>query len=450
MSTEEGRRLRVGWFTPLPPARSGIADYSEEFLPELARHVDLEVFHPGGTPTGSVAATLPCRPVAEAERVEAERPLDVRVYQLGNHPDHHGALLEEFFRRPGVAEFHDLSLHGLIAGTTFVRGDAAGYLQAVRASHGEPGAQAAKAFLEGRAPPPWESRMMEMTVNRPVAERATGLVAHSDLALQSLKALAPGVPALKLLQHTNDVADDPAAFRADCRRRLGLPDGTLVLGSFGFATPPKRIDRVLEALGRLRAEKPVDLLYAVVGQAEGFDLEGAVRANGLGDCVRIVGFAAKPEFLDWMGACDACFNLRWPTAGESSGTLHRMFGLGKLAVVTRGGTFDEYPDALVRRVRHGDGEVEDLLAVLRALRDGRIDLAAVARRAVRFAREEGSLARNAARLAAFLGAVAEGRRWPEEPADRLVDRLAALALAEDRYVAHLAPKAAAALGEEPS
>ena len=38
------RRLRIAYFSPLPPARSGIADYSRELLPALADHADLTLF----------------------------------------------------------------------------------------------------------------------------------------------------------------------------------------------------------------------------------------------------------------------------------------------------------------------------------------------------------------------------------------------------------------------
>ena len=35
---------RVAWFTPLPPVRSGIAQYSVELLPLLARTCQIEIF----------------------------------------------------------------------------------------------------------------------------------------------------------------------------------------------------------------------------------------------------------------------------------------------------------------------------------------------------------------------------------------------------------------------
>src|ERR1035438_8264616 len=42
--------MRVAWFFPLPPCRSGIADYSETLVEHLKPLVDLEVFADGDRP----------------------------------------------------------------------------------------------------------------------------------------------------------------------------------------------------------------------------------------------------------------------------------------------------------------------------------------------------------------------------------------------------------------
>ena len=38
-----GKRKRIAWVSPLPPTPSGIADYSADMLPELARHFDIDL-----------------------------------------------------------------------------------------------------------------------------------------------------------------------------------------------------------------------------------------------------------------------------------------------------------------------------------------------------------------------------------------------------------------------
>ena len=49
--------------------------------------------------------------------------------------------------------------------------------------------------------------------------------------------------------------------------------------------------------------------------------------------ILVTGYTTIDQFKLYMGACDICFNLRYPTQGESSASLHRM--LGRLSVLLR-------------------------------------------------------------------------------------------------------------------
>ena len=61
--------MRIAYFSPLPPARSGIADYSAALLTELTRHAEVTTF---------------------TERPASFDPAayDVCLYQVGNNPFH--------------------------------------------------------------------------------------------------------------------------------------------------------------------------------------------------------------------------------------------------------------------------------------------------------------------------------------------------------------------------
>jgi len=48
--------MRIAWFSPLPPNRSGIAAYSADVLPRLARH-DVEAFVDDSEGQGAAART---------------------------------------------------------------------------------------------------------------------------------------------------------------------------------------------------------------------------------------------------------------------------------------------------------------------------------------------------------------------------------------------------------
>src|SRR5579863_4372273 len=103
--------MRVAFFSPLPPAKSGIADYSAALLESLTRIADVESF--GERPAAFDAADY-----------------DVCVYQIGNNP-YHAFAYETALEHPGVVVLHEANLHHLIADLTIVRGDWDAYLRAV-------------------------------------------------------------------------------------------------------------------------------------------------------------------------------------------------------------------------------------------------------------------------------------------------------------------------------
>ena len=96
--------VKVAYYSPLPPSRSGIADYSALLLPALRERVEVVVAEPG-------------------KRAPAA---DVALYHIGNDPDAHGWILDALRERPGVVVLHEYVLHHLIAGITIGRGDGRG------------------------------------------------------------------------------------------------------------------------------------------------------------------------------------------------------------------------------------------------------------------------------------------------------------------------------------
>ncbi|HTB18232.1 MAG TPA: hypothetical protein VK708_08945, partial [Bryobacteraceae bacterium] len=103
--------IKVAFFSPLPPARSGIADYSAALLEELKKLVDVEVF---------ASKPLSFNP----------KNFDVTLYQVGNNV-YHDFCYETAMDHPGVVVVHEANLHHLIADITIKRGDWDAYMRAV-------------------------------------------------------------------------------------------------------------------------------------------------------------------------------------------------------------------------------------------------------------------------------------------------------------------------------
>lgn len=96
----------------------------------------------------------------------------------------------------------------------------------------------------------------------------------------------------------------PPADRMALRRRLGLPLDRPVLFTLRNLEPRMGLDRLVEALARLRRPGGPLLLVGGAGSLRGA-LERQAADLGLGDDVRFLGFLPDDTLPDWYGAADA-------------------------------------------------------------------------------------------------------------------------------------------------
>ena len=130
------RIVRVAYYSPQPPSRSGIADYSALLLPALRERVDVVLAEPG-------------------KRAPAA---DVALYHIGNDPDAHGWIVDALRKRRGLVVLHEYVLHHLIAGITIGRGDGRGYLDAMERELGVAGRLLGLGVLDNLLPLLWETQ----------------------------------------------------------------------------------------------------------------------------------------------------------------------------------------------------------------------------------------------------------------------------------------------------
>jgi glycosyltransferase involved in cell wall biosynthesis/SAM-dependent methyltransferase len=324
--------MRVAFFSPLPPARSGIADYSEALIASMKPLVDLEVF------SGAGCAFDPAR-------------FDVAVYHVGNN-GFHGFVYETALQHPGVVVMHESNLHHLIADLTIRRGDWDAYVQECEFEGGAAAREFAERVRRLEVGPDYEGVRM----TRRLLERARGVIVHSRFMQDEIRAAGYAGPCA-VIPHGAWI---PQADRNQFRYRLGLDEITPLIGIFGFLKPYKRIAESLRAFRRLVRLVPQAKLILVGEPHPEFPLEAMIRSMGLSANVRILGFAPIGDFVGYLGACDIVLNLRFPTVGESSGTLLRSLGLGKTVLVSEIGSFAEFPDDVCLKVPVGAGE-EDLI-----------------------------------------------------------------------------------------
>ncbi|MFN2597642.1 MAG: glycosyltransferase family 4 protein [Pyrinomonadaceae bacterium] len=362
------KRLKVAYFSPLNPQRSGISDYSEELLPRLAARADVDLYVDGFTPSS--------RELVERFRVfdyKADPRLlgrladyDATVYHVGNDQRYHAAIYETALAHPGVVVLHDFALQTFFLELAHQRGDVNLYLDEVEACHGALArAETAETLRRGGTPAFFyepESRPL----NCRLTASAEGVIVHSEWSRARLSQIAPATPVALVSHHvTPDALAVARDDEADENGARGGRRGAVEIASFGFVSTRKGVERTLRALAALKGD--YEFRYTLVGGAGDLDVVGQVRALGLADRFSATGYVTLEEFKRRVASADIVVNLRERTVGETSGSACRALAAGCAVVVSNLGWFAELPDDCVVKIEEDDAAETSLRDALARL-----------------------------------------------------------------------------------
>jgi glycosyltransferase involved in cell wall biosynthesis len=362
--------VTLGFYAPLPPARTGVADYAAALLTELRKHGRVEV---------------------------APAACDVALYHLGNN-GLHGEIYQRALEHPGVVVLHDAVLHHFLLG----RLDESAYVDEFVYNYGEWSRGVARELWRGRASSGADRRYFDYPMLRRIVERSRAVVVHNPAAARVVAEHAPNARVVEiphLFASPGDVAGgaesirwrQPAAARVvgehapntriveiphlfvapgdaaggaesiRWRQRWGVEQGSFLFGVFGYLRESKRLVAVLEAFAEVHREHPRTTLL-VAGEFVSTDLERAVAPMLTGAGILRRPHLEEREFWLTASAVDACINLRYPAAGETSGIAIRLMGLGKPVMMTESLECSRFPEDACIRIAPGAAERDSLRA----------------------------------------------------------------------------------------
>ena len=324
--------MRIALVSPLPPARTGVAEFSARLGKALAEHADVDLLEAAG-------------PAA----------YDNRLYQIGNNPLHAGAY-SAALAAPGVVELHDAVLHHFLLGR-LSRNE---YLDEFVLNSGEWSRDLAAELWERRAQSAADEAYFRYPMLRRVVEAARTVIVHNAGAARRVREEAPEPPPIVEIPHFVEVKPAPPG---DARAELGVPREALLIGCFGFQRPTRRLRSVLRAVARLRC--PWRLLVAGEFVSREYEASLADLLDQPG--VLRLPYAPEDELQRLAAAVDVCVNLRWPSAGETSGIAMRLMALGKPVIVTEAEEWAAVPDGAVLRIDAGEPEEDELVELLELL-----------------------------------------------------------------------------------
>ena len=331
---EAQEAVTVGYHAPPPGSATGVADYAETLLAALQ--------HLGPVKAGGRG--------------------DIDLYHLGNNRFHE-EMYAQALERPGVVVLHDTVLHHFFLGTRTHEQ----YIDEWIYNYGEWRRDLGEELWRQSGRSSVDPRYFDFPMLRRIVERSRAVIVHNPGAAAMVR--QHGGTRIEIIPHFVVPAERPdTAATETFRQRLGIEPGARLFGIFGYLREPKRVMTCLSAFRELYSARP-DTALLLAGEPVSRDLARLLDQEPPHAAIKRTGHLSEEDLIIAAGAVDACLNLRYPAAGETSGIAVRLMGMGKPVVVSDIAENAAFPETAVLRVRPGvaeRGELFDHMVLLAA------------------------------------------------------------------------------------
>jgi glycosyltransferase involved in cell wall biosynthesis len=349
-------RLKINFFSPLPPLPTDIGNHTLHVAPELADRADITLWSDQANWDTRIEQIAPVRRFdPNAPPVREMNCADANVYNLGNNAVFQSGIFNISQQAPGIVVLHDTRLQHFFA--ALARTDATQqelYLDRMWRAHGEEAAVAARGFLASELP--FEDLVERYPLTLAMLDRAVAAVVHNPEAYQALHSQTRVPLYLQPLCFPADVAPQrPSSSRSN-------PTRLVVFGFIGFN---RRIASILEALAGMPNREQFHL--DIYGRMEDQRLvDEPIARFDLGNLVECHGFVDERTLDAALLNADLALNLRYPSMGEASGSQLRIWRAALPSLVTRTDWYATLPDDAVFFVEPA-AEIESIRAHLASL-----------------------------------------------------------------------------------
>lgn len=341
--------MRLAVFTPLAPARSGMAHYAAELLPALSRRHAIDVFASRPPAAGAAPDGTAAFGAHDFVWKQNLNPYDLTVYQLGNAPchDYMWAYLTHY---PGLVVLHDRQLHQSRARALLESGREDRYRTELAFDHPDAPPDVVELGIEGLL----GDNLVHLwpMLRLPVAS-ARLVAVHGEWFADRLRRDYPDAAIESIRTGVDDPlpgAAPPEAAGARGRKRLGLAPDEIVFAALGSVAPERRLPQILRALAAVRDAIPSARLVLVGAGTSGYDVMRDAAACGVADRVVRAGYVEDAALGDCLAAADVCLCLRWPSGRRISASWLRCLAAGKPTIVTDLPHLGAIPVLVTRRV----------------------------------------------------------------------------------------------------
>lgn len=366
-----GSKPRLAFVSPLPPERSGIADYSAQILPELTRYYDIDVVVDQESVSDEWVRTH-CAIRTPAWFAANAGAYDRILYHFGNSPFHKHMfdLLENI---PGIVVLHDFYLADILFYIENKFDPHNYFIRSLLISHGYP-AVLDRVSLDIR------DTVQKYPANFSVISQAQGIVLHNNFARELAARFYPEYDARSWSVIPLVRFPASTAMKQEARQILGFQDDDILVCSFGFIQHSKLSHRLLDAWLQSDLARDPRCHLIFVGQMPpdtyGDEMRRKIEQANAGGRIRTTGFVLGDDYHLYLRAADIGVQLRGSSRGETSAAALDCLAYGLATIVNANGSMAELPTDCVVQIADAfhTSELIDALTDLCTNSDLRRDL----------------------------------------------------------------------------
>lgn len=420
--------MKIAWFSPLPPQKSGIAHYSELIIYELKKYAKVDLWV---NDLIDEKFSRDFKVINYKLNPDCERFLNdytIIIFNMGNDAIFHSEMFEVLKKYKGIVILHDYVLHHFFYEYWLnKKRNPMGYIKEMQLNYGEEGRKMAEEIISGKRKPVFETeKVIDFPLNLSVLKASEGIIAHSEFVKKRIQSLVK-IP-IKKLNHPH--------FNIEPKRHLPTTVSNkrfrlFFLGEVGFN---RQINKIIEIIGNDEVLKNHFLLIIVGKDTTDYaiKIKRYIEIFGLMKIVNFLGYHPPEEFEDLLETADLCLGLRYPTMGETSGAVMRYLSAGKPTLVNKVGWYDELPDEIVIKIDPGK-EREEITSILHNFLKDPKKYRIMGQKAKEYVKKNFSLDGFVQGLLEFIDFV-NRRKVLDSLIDKVSSELISMNLIEDKYI----------------
>jgi glycosyltransferase involved in cell wall biosynthesis len=333
--------MRLAYFSPVSPQKTGIADYSErELLPYLSKYFDIDVYIDQRIKPTNSHLINNFNWFSYGKYKKNAHNYDIPLYHMGNN-EYHMFIYDSLLKFPGITVLHDIFLHGFVWSQSLAKGNSERYISEFEYCYGDQGGKIARNAIQSGAYPEFTYPLIKRIV-----DKSLGIICQSEFGAKKVLTEQPNAICTVIPQpftiDSNTHENEKSEKEQIIQQRWGIENKYPIVISFGYVSVHKRYDVILDIFKKFLEIYP-HALWIIIGQDK-IGLKNKINELRLNEQVKITGYVSEEILIEIIKISDFCVNLRYPTAGETSRSVLQIMSLGKPVIVSNVGWFSELPN----------------------------------------------------------------------------------------------------------